>query len=74
MATEDAILRQDVLRRLYIACFLCFCFIIVEVTGGLMSHSLAVLSDAAHLVSDFTSFAVASEYNIRYRCSCMVHI
>lgn len=57
--SEDAIRRQGVLRRLYQASFLCTCFIIVEVTGGLIAHSLAILSDAAHLFADLASFAVA---------------
>lgn len=57
--TEDSIRRKDVLRRLYQACFLCTCFIVVEVVGGLMAHSLAILSDAAHLFADLASFGVA---------------
>lgn len=59
MESEDAIRRKGVLRRLYQACFLCTCFIIVEVVGGLMAHSLAILSDAAHLFADLASFGVA---------------
>jgi hypothetical protein len=59
---DDAIRRRDVLRRLYTATVLCSCFIIVEVIGGLMSGSLAVLSDAAHLFADLASFAVASKF------------
>lgn len=58
---DDAVERKDVLRRLYVAIFLCSCFIVVEVTGGLIAHSLAVLSDAAHLFADLASFAVASK-------------
>mmetsp|Transcript_56903 Transcript_56903/g.138543 ORF Transcript_56903/g.138543 Transcript_56903/m.138543 type:complete len:485 (-) Transcript_56903:1767-3221(-) len=55
----DAIQRQDVLRRLYTASILCASFIIVEVTGGLISNSLAILSDASHLFADLASFVVA---------------
>eukprot|EP00979_Chaetoceros_neogracilis_P016840 scaffold9877_cov256-Chaetoceros_neogracile.AAC.1 len=51
--------RENVLHRLKIASFLCFIFFVVEVTGGLMSSSLAILSDAAHLLADLASFAVA---------------
>jgi solute carrier family 30 (zinc transporter), member 2 len=58
----DARQRQQVLRRLYTATILCTCFIVVEVAGGLISGSLAILSDAAHLFADLASFAVASEY------------
>jgi zinc transporter 2 len=57
--TEDQLRRKDVLRRLYQACFLCSCFLVVEIVGGLMAHSLAILSDAAHLFADLASFAVA---------------
>ena len=51
--------RQHILNRLRIAILLCCIFLIVEVIGGLWSKSLAILSDAAHLLSDVASFAVA---------------
>ena len=60
-SNDDAVQRKEVLRRLYTATILCSCFIVVEVVGGLISGSLAVLSDAAHLFADLASFAVASE-------------
>lgn len=60
--SEDSIQRRNVLRRLYTATILCSCFLVVEVTGGILSNSLAVLSDAAHLFADLASFAVASKY------------
>ena len=50
---------DPVLRRLHAAFVLCAVFLIVEVIGGYVSGSLAVLSDAAHLVADLTSFGVA---------------
>ena len=50
---------DDTLRRLKAASILCLLFIIVEVVGGLLSASLAVLSDAAHLFADLASFIVA---------------
>ncbi|KAI2505928.1 Cation efflux family [Fragilaria crotonensis] len=55
----DAANRIDVVRRLYTATLLCSCFLIVEVVGGYLSGSLAVLSDAAHLFADLASFAIA---------------
>mmetsp|Transcript_18854 Transcript_18854/g.54573 ORF Transcript_18854/g.54573 Transcript_18854/m.54573 type:complete len:584 (-) Transcript_18854:70-1821(-) len=55
---EDA-QREDVQRRLKIACFLCLIFLVSEIAGGLISGSLAVLSDAAHLFSDLMSFVFA---------------
>ena len=56
-ANHDA--AASVLRRLHLAAILCCIFLIVEVIGGTISGSLAVLSDAAHLVADLTSFGVA---------------
>jgi Co/Zn/Cd efflux system component len=32
---------------------------LVEVVGGVMAHSLAIITDAAHLLSDVSGFAVA---------------
>uniref|UniRef100_A0A7S2K600 Cation efflux protein cytoplasmic domain-containing protein n=1 Tax=Leptocylindrus danicus TaxID=163516 RepID=A0A7S2K600_9STRA len=52
-------LDNKVLRKLKIASVLCGTFLAVEVTGGLISHSLAVLTDAAHLFADLASFVVA---------------
>jgi len=57
--SEEAKERRNVLRRLKTATVLCVVFFLVEVVGGLLAGSLAVLSDAAHLFSDFASFAVA---------------
>jgi len=52
-------LDNKVLRKLKIASVLCGTFLAVEVTGGLISHSLAILTDAAHLFADLASFVVA---------------
>lgn len=53
--------RKEVLNRLLIATGLCSFFLIVEVVGGILAGSLAVLSDAAHLFADLAGFAVASK-------------
>ena len=50
---------NSVLFRLKLATLLCCTFMLVEVIGGLLAGSLAVLSDAAHLMADLASFAVA---------------
>ena len=42
-----------------IASGLCLLFIAGEVTGGYLSGSLAIMSDAAHMFSDFASFLVS---------------
>ena len=59
--SDDARRRQEVLRRLFIATALCSFFLVVEVVGGLLAGSLAILSDAAHLFADLASFSVASK-------------
>jgi zinc transporter 2 len=33
---------------------------LVEVAGGIYAHSLAIITDAAHLLSDVSGFAVAA--------------
>ena len=46
-------------RRLKIALGLTGTFLIVEVVGGLLTGSLALLSDAAHMLTDFMALLVA---------------
>ena len=58
-AAADKDQRAFVLRRLKIASFLCCTFFLVEVVGGLLAGSLAILSDAAHLFADLAAFVVA---------------
>ena len=51
--------RKEVLRKLKTASTLCFVFFLIEVVGGFLAGSLAVLSDAAHLAADLSAFVVA---------------
>ena len=46
-------------RQLIAACILCCLFIAGEVVGGKISNSLAIMSDAAHMTSDFATFCVS---------------
>lgn len=46
-------------RKLIIASILCVVFMIVEVVGGVWSNSLAIATDAAHLLTDFASFMIS---------------
>lgn len=46
-------------RRVAIAALLTFAFMIAEVIGGLISGSLALLADAAHMLTDAGSLALA---------------
>jgi len=41
------------------ALFLSFAFLVVEIVGGLLSHSLALLADAAHLFTDVAALILA---------------
>ena len=45
-------------KKLSVAIGLAFAFCIIEVIGGLYAHSLAILSDAAHLLTDIMGFAI----------------
>lgn len=58
-AATDEEHRREVLRKLKTASLLCLAFFVVEVVGGLLAGSLAVLSDAAHLSADLAAFVVA---------------
>lgn len=46
-------------RKLVIACFICLIFLIGEFIGGYLANSLAIITDAAHLLSDFASFLIS---------------
>lgn len=46
-------------KKLITASILCVLFMIGEVIGGYLSNSLAIASDAAHLLTDFASFMIS---------------
>ncbi|XP_059056232.1 proton-coupled zinc antiporter SLC30A2-like isoform X1 [Achroia grisella] len=46
-------------RKLIIASILCVIFMIGEIVGGYLSNSLAIATDAAHLLTDFASFMIS---------------
>lgn len=46
-------------RRLIAASVVCLLFMIGEVIGGVLSNSLAIATDAAHLLTDFASFMIS---------------
>eukprot|EP00970_Alexandrium_tamarense_P009666 scaffold1940_cov189-Alexandrium_tamarense.AAC.1 len=58
-AATDKERRQQVVKKLKTASLLCLAFFVVEVVGGILAGSLAVLSDAAHLAADLSAFVVA---------------
>ncbi|XP_044764675.1 zinc transporter 2-like isoform X2 [Coccinella septempunctata] len=46
-------------NRLLVASALCLVFMLAEIIGGYLSNSLAIASDAAHLLTDFASFMIS---------------
>jgi len=46
-------------RKLLVAAGLCLLFMIAEIVGGVMSNSLAIATDAAHMLTDFASFLIS---------------
>ncbi|CAO2604136.1 Zinc transporter 3, partial [Lemmus lemmus] len=47
--------RLQARRQLCAACAVCFIFMAGEVVGGYLAHSLAIMTDAAHLLADVGS-------------------
>lgn len=47
------------MRKLVWVVLLTVVFVGVEIMGGLLSHSIAILSDAAHLTSDALGIAIS---------------
>jgi zinc transporter 2 len=50
-SSRDAMERSASMRKLLMAVVLCVIFMSVEVAGGIKANSLAILTDAAHLLS-----------------------
>lgn len=46
-------------RKLIIACLLCLAFMVAEAVGGYLANSLAIATDAAHLLTDLASFLIS---------------
>lgn len=47
---------KGVMRRLLIVSLVCCSLMILEVIGGMIAGSLAIMTDAAHLFSDLSGF------------------
>ncbi|XP_062267733.1 zinc transporter 2 isoform X1 [Platichthys flesus] len=56
---EDSADQMLAKKKLYIASAVCLVFMIGEVIGGYLAHSLAIMTDAAHLLTDFGSMMVS---------------
>jgi solute carrier family 30 (zinc transporter), member 2 len=57
-SSKDVKERSTSMRKLIITVILCIIFMTVEVVGGIKANSLAILTDAAHLLSDVATFAI----------------
>ncbi|KAM6235676.1 proton-coupled zinc antiporter SLC30A2 isoform 2-T2 [Spheniscus humboldti] len=51
--------QQQARRKLYLAAGICLVFMVGEAVGGYLAHSLAILTDAAHLLTDFASIMIS---------------
>ncbi|KAJ7963411.1 Metal tolerance 1-like protein [Quillaja saponaria] len=58
-ASKDAKERSTSMRKLLVAVVLCVIFMSIELAGGIKANSLAILTDAAHLLSDVAAFAIS---------------
>jgi zinc transporter 2 len=47
------------IRKLIIVTIVCFIFMGVEIAGGYYSGSLAIMTDAAHMLSDVAAFMIS---------------
>ncbi|KAI3705966.1 hypothetical protein L1987_76216 [Smallanthus sonchifolius] len=55
----EASQRSASMWKLWCGVIFCFIFMGVEIFGGLKANSLAILTDAAHLLSDVAAFAIS---------------
>lgn len=50
---------KKVMVKLVAASVMCFMLMAVEAVGGILAHSLAILTDAAHMFSDISGFVIS---------------
>ena len=51
--------QDEAIRKLSWVCVICTIFMIIEVIGGYLANSIAIMSDAAHLLSDLLGFLIS---------------
>ncbi len=49
---------ENARKRLIVSSILCVLFMIAEIIGGVLANSLAIASDAAHLLTDFAGYMI----------------
>lgn len=52
-------LNEKAKKRLIIICLLCSCFMTIEFIGGILANSIAIMTDAGHLLSDLAGFIIS---------------
>lgn len=52
-------MNEHVKKKLLMVCAICFLFMVIEVIGGYLANSLAIMADAAHLLSDLAGFIIS---------------
>ncbi|BDA42749.1 Metal tolerance protein 1 [Coccomyxa sp. Obi] len=57
--TEASTETRQIQRKLSVVLIIACIFMILELAGGLIANSVAIMTDAAHLLSDTTGFAMA---------------
>jgi zinc transporter 2 len=50
---------KGAIKKLLVVSILCVFFMGIEFAGGYIAHSIAIMSDAAHLLSDFSGFLIS---------------
>ncbi|CAH8575313.1 unnamed protein product [Schistosoma rodhaini] len=58
-STVSSNIDKSARRKLILASGLCLFFMTGEIIGGALAHSLAIMTDAAHLLTDFASFLIS---------------
>lgn len=59
LQAKNAQINQAVAKKLLVIIVVCLIFMILEILGGILSNSLALVSDAFHLMTDLVSFLIS---------------
>ena len=51
--------QDEAIKKLTWVCIICTIFMIIEIIGGYLANSIAIMSDAAHLLSDLLGFLIS---------------
>lgn len=50
---------QKAMNKLLLVSSVCFLFMLIEIIGGYLANSLAIMADAAHMLSDIAGFMIS---------------